>query len=201
MSRLPLRAPLPLPLALLGLLLILLVNLAPMPLPHAERLGLASASAAPVQWREVPASAAGRQWWDAGSLRRDRHGKLTVLSRFQPAARPGNKDDSSGAPSAQSQQQTTSKPYQPLATLYVMELDCTQARYRDLSINGLPQWKPAWQDSQHDPLTSTTLQQACLAAEPAATGSLDVSPPSQGGLEPRISLGSNNGSSPGSNRG
>jgi hypothetical protein len=193
MSKVPLRALLPLP--LLGLLLIFLVSLAPLPLPQAERLGLASASAAPVQWREVPANAAGRQWWDAGSLRRDRHGKLTVLSRFQPAARPGIQDDSSGAPSPQSQRQTTSKPYQPLATLYVMELDCVQARYRDLSINGLPQWKPAWQDSQHDPLTSTTLQQACLAADPAATGSLDVSPPSQGGSEPRTSLGSTNRSS------
>jgi len=36
----------------------------------------------------VPASAAGRQWWDRGSLRLSKEGTLTVLSRFQPAGDP-----------------------------------------------------------------------------------------------------------------
>jgi len=30
----------------------------------------AIASAGPVNWQELPATADGRQWWDAGSLRR-----------------------------------------------------------------------------------------------------------------------------------
>ena len=42
--------------------------------------------AGPVDWVEVPASEAGQQWWDRGSIRMDRDGLRTVLSRFTPAA-------------------------------------------------------------------------------------------------------------------
>ena len=41
--------------------------------------------AGPVDWHEVAQGPEGRQWWDAGSLRINRDGNLTVLSRFQPA--------------------------------------------------------------------------------------------------------------------
>jgi hypothetical protein len=57
---------------------ILLLALA-LPLPQAALAG-------PVDWHEVTATAEGRQWWDAGSLRLSRDGNLSVLSRFQPAA-------------------------------------------------------------------------------------------------------------------
>ena len=43
-----------------------------------------AAWAGPVDWHEVQASSDGRQWWDSGSLRVNRNGNLTVLSRFQP---------------------------------------------------------------------------------------------------------------------
>ena len=42
--------------------------------------------AGPVEWIEVPATDAGQQWWDRGSVRIDRDGYRTVLSRFTPAA-------------------------------------------------------------------------------------------------------------------
>ena len=48
--------------------------------------GPAAAVAGPVDWQEVEAGPEGRQWWDAGSIRFDRDGRLSVLSRFQPAA-------------------------------------------------------------------------------------------------------------------
>jgi len=48
----------------------------------------APALAGPVDWHELPSTAEGHQWWDAGSLRVNRHGNLTVLSRFQPAPTP-----------------------------------------------------------------------------------------------------------------
>ena len=44
-----------------------------------------SALAGPVEWVEVPATEAGQQWWDRGSIRDDRAGFRTVLSRFTPA--------------------------------------------------------------------------------------------------------------------
>jgi len=120
-----------LPLVLLLLPLVLLL----LPLP-------APAWAGPVDWQEVPATADGRQWWDKGSLRRDRRGTLSVLSRFQAADAGEN----------------------TLGTLVVMELDCAGGSIRDRSINGLPQWQAAWKEVASDPLAAAVLQQACAAA-------------------------------------
>jgi hypothetical protein len=107
--------------------------------------------AGPVSWKEVPATAEGRQWWDGGSLRLSRQGNLTVLSRFQPAP-PG-----AGAEGA------AERP--PASTLYVMELDCGQELYRDISVNGLPRFRAEWQAVAGDSLTTATLRAACRAGE------------------------------------
>jgi hypothetical protein len=100
-----------------------------------------AAVAGPVSWQEVPASAEGRQWWDAGSLRLGREGRLSVLSRFQPA------DGRSGQ-------------------LYVMEIDCDQRLYRDTSVNGLPRFRAEWQPEGGDPLITATLDAVCTAGTP-----------------------------------
>lgn len=120
-------------------------------LPALLVLGLAlvpaGAWAGPVDWQEVQASADGRQWWDAGSLRFDRQGRLSVLSRFQPAGDPGADDDA--------------RP--PLGRLYVMQLDCDEKLYRDTAVNGLPRWGAEWQPAAGDDLTARVLQAACAA--------------------------------------
>ena len=36
--------------------------------------------AGPVEWIEVPATDAGQQWWDRGSIRDNKNGLRTVLS-------------------------------------------------------------------------------------------------------------------------
>lgn len=103
----------------------------------------------PVDWHEVPATAEGRQWWDAGSLRFNRQGQLTVLSRFQPAAQADEAGGAAGRP----------RPTQ----LYVMELDCGQELYRDISVNGLPRFRAEWQAASGDALSTETLRAACQA--------------------------------------
>ena len=116
---------------------------------------LTPAMAGPVDWQEVGATAEGRQWWDAGSLRVNRDGNLTVLSRFQPAPAadaPNNPDGSRRAPASD---------------LYVMEIDCGQRLFRDTSINGLPQWGSSWQVASGDGLIEATLEAVCAAAAPA----------------------------------
>lgn len=128
---------------LLGLLSALLLTIAGLALPQAVIAG-------PVDWHEVPASAEGRQWWDAGSLRLNRDGNLTVLSRFQPpAADPGDGADPAARP--------------PASELYVMELDCDQSLFRDTSINGIPQWGSHWQAAGADGLIEATLAEVCAA--------------------------------------
>ena len=107
-------------------------------------VGAAPLWCAPVEWHEVPASEAGQQWWDAGSLRVDRGGYLSVLSRFQPSASEDQK-----------------RP--PLADLYVMQIDCGQGLYRDTSVNGLPRWNAEWHLGSEDPLVAAVLADACEA--------------------------------------
>ena len=124
---------------------ILLLALA-LPLPQAALAG-------PVDWHEVTATAEGRQWWDAGSLRLSRDGNLSVLSRFQPAA-----DEAEGQ-----------RP--PASDLYVMEVDCGQSLFRDTSINGIPQWGSHWQPVGADGLIEETLAAVCAAGSDLLAGS------------------------------
>lgn len=104
--------------------------------------------AGPVDWQEVEASPEGRQWWDSGSLRFDREGRLSVLSRFQPAAADDAAEDASP----------------PVGQLYVMQLDCDEELYRDTAVNGLPRWGATWQPAAGDNLTIRVLHAACAAA-------------------------------------
>nr|WP_233132790.1 hypothetical protein [Synechococcus sp. MW101C3] len=114
-----------------------------------------AALAGPVSWKEVPATAEGRQWWDEGSLRLSREGWLSVLSRFQPAP-PPETDDSGNAT------RVKARPGQ----LYVMVLDCGQRLYRDTSVNGLPRFGADWQPTGGDALISAVLEEACAAGAP-----------------------------------
>lgn len=154
--------------------------------PPLQALLVQPALAGPVDWQEVPAGPEGRQWWDAGSLRRDRNGTLSVLSRFQPAPEAGAADpdpalkagaaasdpaiEASTGPPAPAARADASSPLaqrpQPLGTLYVMQLDCDQELYRDVSVNGLPRWRAPWQAAAGDSLTTATLRAACAAAPP-----------------------------------
>ncbi len=110
-------------------------------------LAPAAVLAAPVDWHEVPASAEGRQWWDAGSLRLSRSGNLSVLSRFQSAS--GEEDE---------------RPR--LGDLYVMEIDCGQNLYRDTSVNGVPRFRSEWQPAEGDALLMAVIEESCEAAAP-----------------------------------
>ena len=134
----------------LAALLALLLSLMP----------VAPAWAGPVDWHEVPASEDGRQWWDAGSLRVNRDGNLTVLSRFQPAR-----------PSDQTLNPDGSERRPPASDHYVMEIDCGQDLFRDTSINGIPQWGSSWQVVRGDGLIETTIRAVCAAGADLLAGS------------------------------
>ena len=136
-----------LPGLLLGLLLGLLIGGASALLPAQ------AAAAAPVDWREVPATAEGRQWWDAGSLRIDRDGRLSVLSRYQPVAKEVAAATVDGPESNRG----------PASRLYVMQLDCDQQLFRDVSVNGLPRFRAEWQAVADDELGAEVIREACRA--------------------------------------
>ena len=106
-----------------------------------------AAVAGPVEWIEVPSTDAGQQWWDRGSIREDRQGMRTVLSRFTPAA----KDDGE----------------QPNGSLYVMQLDCGQALYRDKQVNGIPKFRAEWQPAGNDDLIDSVINAVCSEPLPS----------------------------------
>ncbi|WP_411867367.1 hypothetical protein [Vulcanococcus limneticus] len=132
----------------------------------------AIASAGPVNWQELPATADGRQWWDAGSLRLTKSGNLSVLSRFQPASEPSSPEaappaetsgtDPAGASPAATDPAAQAPRPRP-SDLYVMEIDCDQLLFRDTSINGLPQWGSQWQPVGGDGLIEETVAAVCEA--------------------------------------
>ena len=97
-----------------------------------------------VEWREVPSSEEGQQWWDAGSLRLKKDGTVSVLSRYSL-----RQEDDNPA----------------LGTLVVMEIDCSQLLYRDKQKNGLPQFRAEWQPSGSDPLIDGVLSGVCSSDE------------------------------------
>ena len=110
-------------------------------------LCVAPVCAGQVEWREVPSSEEGQQWWDAGSLRLKKDGTVSVLSRYSL-----RQEDDSPA----------------LGTLVVMEIDCSQQLYRDKQKNGLPQFRAEWQPSGSDPLIDGVLSGVCSSDELAS---------------------------------
>ncbi len=98
--------------------------------------------AGPVDWQEVEATAEGRQWWDAGSLRRDRDGFVSVLSRYTTE---------------------TDEDVATLGTLVVMQIDCDQRLFRDKQVNGLPRWGAQWEPAGGDGLIERVIDAVCRA--------------------------------------
>ena len=98
------------------------------------------ALAGPVDWREVPSTSEGQQWWDAGSVRRTKDGNLSVLSRYTLKT-----EDESPA----------------LGTLVVMEIDCDQSLYRDTQKNGLPRFRADWEAPAKDDLITEVINAVC----------------------------------------
>jgi len=160
-------------------LVLVLAGLLPLPWSQPQ-----PAWAGPVEWQEVPASEAGRQWWDRGSLRLSKQGTLTVLSRFQPAAEPDPTDPAPApvpttSPNSPAASQGLAaapqgpdpgagaaparRPRQANSELYVSEIDCDQKLMRDTSINGIPQWRASWQPVAGDGLMEAVVQAVCEA--------------------------------------
>ncbi len=69
------------------------------------------ACAGPVEWHEVAATSEGRQWWDSGSLRTNKSGNLTLLSRYQstPQSTPQPTVQLDPQPTAQPNSQSTTQ--------------------------------------------------------------------------------------------
>ena len=98
-------------------------------------------NAAQIQWKEVPSSNHGRQWFDKESIERNKNNTITLVTKFSPKTSKGKSFNST--------------------QLYVMEINCDKKLFRDKSINGIPQSNQSWSSMNNDLLINGVINEGC----------------------------------------
>tara|TARA_Y100001968_G_scaffold94151_1_gene84590 strand:+ start:9652 stop:10053 length:402 start_codon:yes stop_codon:yes gene_type:complete len=91
-----------------------------------------------LDWEEVPSSQYGRQWWEKSTLKHNNDDSYRVFTRYQPISIARNKD-----------------------ILFIMDIDCSNNQYKDISINGKYNKNSNWLRSDGDKLIDGVIDQVC----------------------------------------
>tara|TARA_B100000212_G_scaffold258821_1_gene198867 strand:+ start:73 stop:468 length:396 start_codon:yes stop_codon:yes gene_type:complete len=102
---------------------------------------LGSYAANNVDWLLIKKNNDGEQWIDRGSIRKYSNNEISILTRFFEAPR-----DS----------ETKGK-----KLLYVMRINCENKKFKDTSINGVPNFKAKWTSSNNDELIDIVIKKSC----------------------------------------
>jgi len=94
-----------------------------------------------VDWVLLKENNDGKEWLDRGSIKQLRNGEITVLTKF--FKNPTNSDDDGEL------------------SLYVMKINCIEKKFKDTSINGIPQFNSKWQTSNNDELIDVVIENSC----------------------------------------
>ena len=94
-----------------------------------------------VDWVLLKENGDGKEWLDKGSIKPLPNGEISVLTKFFKS--PTNSDDDGEL------------------TLYVMRIDCDGKKFKDTSINGIPQFNSKWQTSNNDELIDVVIENSC----------------------------------------
>ena len=94
-----------------------------------------------VDWVLLKENEDGKEWLDKGSIKPLPNGEITVLTKF--FKNPTNTDN-----------------YGELL-LYVMRINCHEKKFKDTSINGIPQFNSKWQTSNNDELIDVVIENSC----------------------------------------
>ena len=94
-----------------------------------------------VDWVLLKENNDGKEWIDMGSIKEINAGEITVLTKFlKNPKEPSDKEELS---------------------LYVMRINCNDKKYKDTSINGIPQFGSKWQTSNNDELIDVVIEKGC----------------------------------------
>ena len=93
-----------------------------------------------VDWVLLKENNDGKEWIDKGSIKPLPNGEISVLTKF--FKNPTNSDN--GA-----------------LSLYVMRINCDEKKFKDTSINGIPQFNSKWQTSNNDELIDVVIENSC----------------------------------------
>ena len=93
-----------------------------------------------VDWVLLKENDDGKEWLDKGSIKSFPNGEISVLTKF--FKNPTNSDDGE-------------------LSLYVMRINCNEKKFKDTSINGIPQFNSKWQTSNNDELIDVVIENSC----------------------------------------
>jgi len=93
-----------------------------------------------VDWVLLKENDDGKEWLDRGSIESLPNGEISVLTKF--LKNPTNSDDGK-------------------LSLYVMRINCNEKKFKDTSINGIPQFNSKWQTSNNDELIDVVIENSC----------------------------------------
>ena len=94
-----------------------------------------------VDWVLLKENKEGKEWLDKGSIKPLRNGEISVLTKFFKNPTDSNDDGE--------------------LTLYVMRINCDNKKFKDTSINGIPQFNSKWQTSKNDELIDIVIENSC----------------------------------------
>ena len=94
-----------------------------------------------VDWVLLKENNDGKEWLDKGSIKLLKNGEISVLTKFLKNPT-DSKDDGE-------------------LFLYVMRINCDNKKFKDTSINGIPQFNSKWQSSNKDELIEVVIENCC----------------------------------------
>ena len=95
-----------------------------------------------VNWILLKENEKGKEWLDLGSIKNLKINEISVLTKFYEKPK-----DIKG---------------KGKTSLYVMRINCLKKEFKDLSINGIPNFNSKWQGSSDDPLIDVVINKSCL---------------------------------------
>tara|TARA_B100001029_G_C14775937_1_gene293845 strand:+ start:59 stop:448 length:390 start_codon:yes stop_codon:yes gene_type:complete len=94
-----------------------------------------------VDWLLLKENNDGKEWIDMGSIKTIQDNEITVLTRFYK--KPNNSNNKGQL------------------SLYVMRINCDEKKFKDTSVNGIPQFNSKWQTSNDDELIDVVIKKSC----------------------------------------
>ena len=94
-----------------------------------------------VDWVLLKENNDGKEWIDMGSIKSINDKEIIVLTKFLENPRDLNDKEK--------------------LSLYVMKINCTEKKFKDTSINGIPQLNSKWQTSNNDELIDVVIEKSC----------------------------------------
>ena len=96
-----------------------------------------------VDWVLLKENNDGKEWIDMGSIKAINDKDISVLTKFLKNPKDSNDKEE--------------------LSLYVMRINCSEKKFKDTSINGIPQFNAKWQTSNNDELIDVVIKKGCSA--------------------------------------